>query len=141
MRLSAMRAPVLSSIEEQQARLRGDGDLGVIAGGFESLAAFGERGVELVGALDGRAQHGRAEAMEVAAGGVDDEKALGGEDLRVEIGESLREGAAGLVGGGEGIGGFGGAEQLGGALDKRRDGVVEARCGRRAARIRELFRR
>ena len=89
--------------------------------------------MELVGAFDGRAQHGRAEAMEVAAASVDDEQALRGEDPGVEIGEGLGEGAAGLVGGGESIGGFGGAEQLGGALDERRDRVVEARCGRRAA--------
>ena len=65
--------------EEQEARLRSDGDLNVIAGGFEGLAAFGECGVKLVGALDGGAEDGRAEAMEVAAGGVDDEKALRGE--------------------------------------------------------------
>ena len=97
----------------------------MITGGFEGLAALSERGVELVGALHGRAQDGRAEAMEVAAAGVDDEETLRGEDCGVEIGEGLGKGAAGLVGGGESIGGVGGAEQLGGALDKRRDGVVE----------------
>ena len=79
--------------------MRSDGDLSVIAGGFESLAALGECGVELVGALDGRAEDWRAKAMEVVARGIDDEKALGGEDFRVEIAKGLREGAAGLVGG------------------------------------------
>ena len=58
--------------EEQEARLRCDGDLRVIAGGFKSQAALGERGVEFVGALDGGAKNGCAEAMELAARGVDD---------------------------------------------------------------------
>ena len=99
----------------------GDGDLGVIAGGFKSAVALEQRGVELVGALDGGAQNRRAEAMEVAAAGIEDQQALGGEDAGVEIGEGLGEGAAGLVGGGQGVGGVGGAEQLRGALDERRD--------------------
>ena len=46
--------------EEQEARLRSDGDLNVIAGGFESLAALGKCGVKLVGALDCCAEDGRA---------------------------------------------------------------------------------
>ena len=37
--------------QEQQAGLRRDGDLGVIAGGFECLVALEQRGVQLVGAL------------------------------------------------------------------------------------------
>ena len=111
--------------EEQEARLRSDGDLNVIAGGFEGLAAFGEGGVKLVGALDGGAEDRRAEAMEIAACSVDDEKALRGEDCGVEIAEGLREGAAGFVGGDECVGRFGWAEELGGALDERRDGFVE----------------
>ena len=95
-------------MRNKQARLRSDGDLGVIAGGFKSLAALGERGVKLVGALDGGAEDGRAEAMEVAACGVDDEQALRGKDRRIEIGEGLRKGAAGPVGGDESVGRFGG---------------------------------
>ena len=81
--------------------------------------------MKFVGALDGGAQNGRAEAMEVAACGVEDEQALRGEDAGVEIGEGLGEGAAGLVGGDQRVGGVGGAEQLGGALDERRDAFVE----------------
>ena len=97
----------------------------MIAGGFESVAAFGECGVKLVGALDGGAEDGRAEAMEVAAGGVNDEKALRGEDCGVEIAEGLGEGAAGFVGGDERVGRIGWAEELGGAFDEGRDGFVE----------------
>ena len=97
----------------------------MIAGGFESLAALGERGVKLVGTLDGGAEDRRAEAMEVAAGGVDDEQALRGEDCGIKIAEGLGESAAGFVGGDECVGRFGGAEKLGGALDEREDGFVE----------------
>ena len=97
----------------------------MIAGGFESVAALGERGVELVGTLNGCAKNRRAEAMEFAARGVDDEEALRGEDGRVEISEGLREGAAGLVSSDESVCGFRGPEKLSGALDERRDGIVE----------------
>ena len=105
--------------------MRRDGDLGVIAGGFKRLVALEQRGVELVGALDAGAQYRRAEAMEVAAGGVDNQQALRGKDLRVEIGEGLSEGAAGLVGSDQCVHCVGGAEQLRMPVDERRDGFVE----------------
>ena len=117
--------------KEQEARLRGNGDLSVIAGGFESLAAFGERGMKLVGALDGGAKNGRTEAMEVAACGVDDEEALLCEDCRVEIREGLREGAAGLVSSNESFSCVGRAEKLSGSLDERGNGIVEDDAARR----------
>ena len=90
----------------------GDGDLGVIAGGFKLAVALEQRGVKLVGAFDAGAQDGRAEAMELAAACVENQQALGGKNLRIEIGEGLREGAAGLVGGGQRVGCVGGAEQF-----------------------------
>ncbi len=52
----------------------------VIAGGFRACGRLNQRGVKLVGALDGGAKNGRAEAMEVAARRVDDEEALRCED-------------------------------------------------------------
>ena len=97
----------------------------MIAGGFESLAALGECGVELVGTLDGGAEHRRTKAMEAAACGGDDEKALRGEKCRVKAGEGLGECAAGLVGGNERVSSFRGTEQLGGTLDERCDRVIE----------------
>ena len=111
--------------EEQEARLRSDCDLNVIAGSFEGKASLGERRVKLVGTLDGGAEDRRTEAMEIAAGSVDDEKALGGEDCGVEIAKSLRESAAGFVSGDERIGRFGRPEEFGGAFDERNDRVVE----------------
>ena len=81
--------------------------------------------MEFVGVLNAGAQDGRAEAMEVAAGGVEDEQALGGKDPRVEIGEGLGEGAAGLVGGDEGIDRVGGAEEFGGAFEERGVEIVD----------------
>ena len=97
----------------------------MVTGGFKRLATLGEGGVKFVGALDGGAQDRRSEAVELAAARVGDEKALGGESSRVEIGERLSEGAAGLVSGGESIGRFGWAEDLGGAVYERQDGIVE----------------
>ena len=81
--------------------------------------------MELVGAFDGRAQDGSAEAVEVAAAGVENEKALSGEDLRIKIGEGLGQGAAGLVGGDERVGCVRWAEQLGCAFDDWGDAVVQ----------------
>lgn len=83
--------------EEQEARLRRDGDLNVIASGFKGLAALGKGGVKLIGALDGGTKDGRAEAVEVAACRVDNEKSLRGKERGVKIAEGLREGAAGFV--------------------------------------------
>ena len=111
--------------EEEQAGLRSYSNLSVIAGGFEGVAALGEGGVKLVGALDGGAQDGRSEAMEVAACGVDNEKTLSGEKSRVEIAEGLREGAAGFVSGHQCAGDFRGTEKLGGALDEGANRVIE----------------
>ena len=72
----------------------------MITGSIEGLAAFGECGIEFVGTFQSRAQHRSAEAVKVAAGGVDDEQTLRGEDCCVELGEGLGKGAAGLVGSG-----------------------------------------
>ena len=97
----------------------------MIARGFETLAAFGECGVKFIGTLDRGAEDGRAKAMEFAAGGVDDEKALRGKDRSVKIAEGLREVAAGFVSSHESVGRFGRAKKFGGAFDKGRDGFVK----------------
>ena len=83
--------------EEEQAGLWGDGDLGVIAGGFKLAVAVEERLVQLIGALDGRAQYGRSHAVKCAAAGVEHQQALGGKDLSIELRKRLGEGVAGLV--------------------------------------------
>ena len=98
MRLSARRAPVLFVDQEQQARLRRDGNLGMIAGGFERLAALHQRGMEFVGALNGRAQHRRAQPVELAAAGVDNQQSLRRKNLRVKIRKRLRKSAPRRVG-------------------------------------------
>src|ERR1700677_5129126 len=72
--------------EEQEARLRSDGDLSMIAGGFESLAALDERRVKFVRKLDGSAEDGRAEAMKIAASGIGAEEPLRGTEGGGEVG-------------------------------------------------------
>jgi hypothetical protein len=58
-----------------------DGHLRVIAGGFQFAVAVEQRRVQLVGALDAGPQHRRAHAVDFAAGGVEDQQALGGKGL------------------------------------------------------------
>ena len=81
--------------------------------------------MELVGSFQGCVQNGRSEAMEVAAGGVNDEQALRGEKCGEELSESLGEGAAGLIGGDERVRGLRRTKKLCRSFDQRRDGVVE----------------
>ena len=134
--------------EEEQAGVLGDGDLGVVAGGFKLAVAVEKSRVQFVGAFDARAQHRGAQAMEVAAACVKNKQALGGEDAGVEIGEGLGEGAAGPVGGDQRIGCVGGAQQLKRAVDEGRDAFVDgdaadpARgCGLAGLRVFEFFQR
>ena len=75
--------------EEEQAGVRRNRNLGVVTGGLEGAIAAQQGGVELAGALQGGAQDGSAQAMEVAAGGVEDEQPLRGKRLAVEMGKGL----------------------------------------------------
>ena len=75
--------------------MAGDGDLGVVTGGSEFAVARIEGGVQLVGAFESCLEDGRAEAMGGAAGGVEDEQALGGEDAGVKISKGLGKCAPG----------------------------------------------
>ena len=78
--------------EEEQRGAGLDQDLGVVAGGFEFGGAGEQGGFEVFGALDGGAECGGAEGMEVAAGCVHDDEALVGEQTRHQAGKGGGEG-------------------------------------------------
>ena len=93
--------------------------------------------MQFVGAFNAGAQHGRTEAMEIAAAGIEDKQALRGKDFGIEVSEGLGKGASGLIGGSERFHCVGVAEQFPRALYERSDGCVEnyaadrnGRCGR-----------
>jgi len=79
----------------------------VIAVGFKLCVSLEQSRVKLVGALDSRAQNRRAQAVKLPPARIHNQQPLGGKNFRVEIGEGLREGAAGLVGSDQGIGSVG----------------------------------
>ncbi len=124
-RFRAIRAPVRSSIRNSRLDCGRDRDLRVIAGRFEGSVAFEQRGVKFIGPLQRRAQHRRTHAMEIAPFRIENQQALRGKNLGVELGESLREGAARLVGGGQCVHGVGGAEQFPCLIDEWSDRLVE----------------
>ena len=66
--------------EKQQAGLRRHGHLRVIAGGFQLPIALQQRGVQLIGALQRRAQHRRAHAVNLAAAGIQHQQPLRGKN-------------------------------------------------------------
>ena len=130
--------------EEEQAGAEADGNLGVVAGFGQGAIAVEERGVELVGLLDGGEEDGSAEAVNFGRGGIEGEQALGGEGFGIEIGECLGEGASGAVGGLEGFEGVGPAEELAGLVEERGDGVIkddaaDGDCGGWGAAVSEFF--
>ena len=111
-RLSACRAPRTLVNQKQQAGLRRDGHLRVIARGFEFLVPLRQRSVQFVGALQRRAQHRRAHAVKSAPARIQHQQPLRGKDLGIKLREGLGQGAARLVGRGQRIHGIGLAQQL-----------------------------
>jgi hypothetical protein len=73
--------------------------LRLVSGTLQLAVAPGQRRVQLIGALHRRAQHRRAQAVNVASRGIQNQKALRGEYLRIELRESLRKGLSRLPGG------------------------------------------
>ena len=125
LRLRARRAPVSSSMKEEQAGRGRDQNLGVVATLFEQLAAFEESGFEFGGVLDGVAKDGCAEGVKVAGGGVDEDQSLFGEDRREQAGKGLGEGGVGSVGGFDGVEDRAGAEEFSGLIEQRADAGAE----------------
>ncbi len=78
--------------KEEQAAAGSDEDLGVVAAFGEELVAFVKGGLQFLGVLEGMAQHGRAQGVEGAGGGVDDDEAEVGEGGGQEAGERRGEG-------------------------------------------------
>jgi hypothetical protein len=119
----ALAGRLVEQEEERGTRL--DEDLGVVLLVLELVGA-GEQGFfELFGALDGCAQGGSAEGVEGAAGGVHDDEALVGEELRHEPGEGAAESGAGSVEGAKLIADRSVAEKLAGAVERGLDARAE----------------
>ena len=98
MRFRASRAPVLSSIRNSRLDCGGDGHLRVIAGGIKLRDCAQQRGMKLVGALDGRAQHRRAHAVNARPPASRISSPCAAKTFEIEIGEGLGKGAARLPG-------------------------------------------
>ena len=111
--------------QKQQARLRRDQNLRVIAGGLESLAALDQRGMELIGAFDSRAQHRRAQAVEISAGGIDNQQPLRRKNLCVKLRERPRQKCGRACRPRRGRPSHPRAEQFRRPLGERRDRLVE----------------
>jgi hypothetical protein len=111
--------------EEEQARPRHHGHLGVITGGFQSLVPFDQRLMQFVGAFQSRREHRRAHAVPRAFLGIQNQQPLRGKGLGIELLEGQGEGAPRLPGSGQCFGGFGVAEQFLCLADQRGDCFVE----------------
>ena len=97
----------------------------MIAGRLKRPVAFQQRGVEFIGAFDGRAQHRRTNAVKRAPPGIQHQQPLGGEDPGIERRKSLGESMARLIGRGQRLRGFGIAKQLGCRVDESRNRIVQ----------------
>src|SRR6202789_4347950 len=111
--------------KKEQAGTSADGNLGVVTGFRQRAIAVEQRGVQLIGTLDGGEQNRRAKIVYFRRRGVKDEKTLGGEDFGVEVRECLGKGAAGAIGGLERFQSVGPADPFGGFVQQRRDGFIE----------------
>ena len=97
--LAILDAGILFNVayKKEQRGSRLDQHLRVVARGFEFCRARQQRRLELLGVLDGKAQRGRAEGVEVAARGVHHDEAVAGEEARHQAGEGAGEGWGGFV--------------------------------------------
>lgn len=82
--------------EKKKAHIRGDFDLSVEVSGFELAGTLQEGIFEFGGVLDRGAEGGGSEAVEGGGAGIEDDEAVGGE----EVGDESSEGAAESLAGG-----------------------------------------
>ena len=97
----------------------------MIAGSLQLAIAFEQCSVQFVGAFNTRAQHRRAQAVNLAPARIQNQQSLRGKNLRVEIGKCLGQGAARLVSSGQCLHCIGRAEQFACAIDERDNPLVQ----------------
>ena len=120
--------------EKQQAGLRRNGHLRVIACRFKFAIPLRQRRVQLVGALQRRAQHRRTHAMKLTARRVQHQQPLLGKDPGVEPPECLGKGMARLVGLSQRFCRVGLAQQLPRLIHQRGNPVVQHHAAYRPRR-------
>ncbi len=103
----------------------------MIAGRFERSIALHERGVQLVGAFQSRAQDWRADAVKGAAACIQHQQPLRSEDPGIKLRKGLGEGASRLVGRGQRLHRVGSSEQFVRLIDQRLNRVVQHQAAHR----------